>query len=233
MPRACLTFTLLLAFCPLPPALAAAEKKSVEETRALVAEWLAKSGDFKTLEIDFVQERQLRALRRPLSRQGKLWLTRDGRLRWQIDEPASLMLVRTATDAPLLWLDLKKQTWRKLDPADANGTQGNAQAMQLLLQTQGATLATFEAAFTLRAARAVADAPGRWRLELDLKDRRAALSVKDVFFEIEPATGALHLMEFQLRDGSLLRTRTTRAVKNLKLDPALFKPGLSSLNEEP
>ena len=70
----------------------------------------------------------------------------------------------------------------------------------------------------------IENAPGQWRLELDLKDRRASLAVKDVFFHIEPATGALHLMEFQLRDGSLLRTRITQALKNLPLPKNLFIP---------
>ncbi len=209
-----------------------ADAVSLEETRQLTAQWLRQSGQFKTLEIDFVQERQLRALRQPLSKQGKLWVARDGRLRWQIDEPPALLLVRAGQDAPLLWIDFKKQSWRQLRPED-DASQGNAQAMQMLLQSQGADLATFEAAFTLRAARPVDSAEGRWRLELDLKDRRASLAVKDVFFEIEPRTGALHLMEFQLRDGSLLRTRVTRVVKNPALAAVLFQPELSGLSKAP
>jgi hypothetical protein len=96
--------------------------------------------------------------------------------------------------------------------------------MQFLLQSQTTTIEAFETAFTLKNARSIDEAPGQWRLELDLKDRRAALAVKDVYFHIEPATGALHLMEFQLRDGSLLRTRITRALKNPSLPKDLFTP---------
>jgi outer membrane lipoprotein-sorting protein len=222
----------ILILCALATTLAAQEKRNATETRPLVIDWLSRSRDFNSLQIDFTQERQLKALRRPLSRQGKLWITKSGQLRWQIDDPASLLLVRAGSDAPLLWLDLKKQTWQELNPED-DRTQGNAQALQLMLQSQTATIDAFEAAFTLRGARRLPDTPGQWRLELDLKDRRVSLAVKDVFFHIEPATGALHLMEFQLRDGSLLRTRITRALKNPNLNPSLFNPDLTSLRQEP
>lgn len=210
----------------------AAAPLTPEETRQQVALWLQNSSQFTTLEIDFMQERQLRALRRPLSRPGKLWVTREGALRWQIDEPPALLLTRKGQDAPLLWIDLKKQTWHRLESQD-DATQGNAQAMRMLLETHSTSLDDFEQAFTLRTARPVLEAAGRLRLELALKDRRASLSVKDVFFEIEPATGALHLIEFQLRDGSLLRTRVTRAVKNAKLQPGLFDPDLAHFREAP
>lgn len=210
----------------------AAEALSGEALRPLVSEWLQNSSRFTTLTVDFVQERQLRALRRPLSRSGKLWITREGRVRWQIDEPPALLLTRSGPDRPLVWIDTKKKTWRRLDSSD-DATQGQSQALGLLLQSQAASLATFEEAFTLKRAVPVAEATGRWRLELDLKDRRASLSVKDVFFEIEPATGALHLMEFQLRDGSVLRTRMTSALKDGAMDPRLFEPKLDGLTEAP
>ncbi len=216
-----LNFILASVFLHLAMQNLACGSSDADDIRRHVAEWLENSSRFTTLQVEFLQERQLRALRRPLSRQGKLWIARDGRLRWQIDDPPSLLLLRSRASEDPLWFDLKKRTWRRLSP-DEDTTQGNAQALRLLQQTQAASLADFEAAFTLRAARPVADSPGRWRIELDLKDRRASLAVKDVFFEIEPATGALHLMEFQLRDGSLLRTRVTRVTKNAKLDPSLF-----------
>ena len=173
----------------------------------------------------------MRTFRRPLSREGKLWVTQAGQIRWQIDDPASLLLVSAGKNAPLLWLDLKKRTWREIDPEN-DRTQGNAQALQFLLQTQSPGIDAFEQAFTLRGARSIDDRPGHWRIELDIKDRRAALAVKDVFFEIDPASGALFLMEFQLRDGSVMRTRMTRVTKNRAIDPALFKPDLSGLTRE-
>ena len=210
--------------------LSAADTENVEASRKRVSEWLEHSGRFTTLTVDFVQERQLRALRRPLSRTGKLWITQDGRFRWQIEEPPTLLLTRAGKDAPVLWIDAKNQTWQRLDPGNEK-TQGNAEALRFLLQAQAPSLASFEETFTVRRSVPVAESPGRWRVELDLKDRRASLSVKDVFFEIEPTTGALHLMEFQLRDGSLLRTRMTRAVKNASLEAGLFEPDLSGLNE--
>lgn len=215
----------LITLCLLATALPAQEEHDATAARPLVIEWLSRSRDFKSLEIDFTQERQLKALRRPLSRQGKLWITQSGQLRWQIDDPASLLLVRASKDAPLYWIDLKKQTWKELNTED-DQTQGNAQAMQFMMQSQTATIETFETAFTLKGAHSLPKNPGHWRLELDLKDRRASLAVKDVFFHIEPATGALHLLEFQLRDGSLLRTRVTRALKNPTLPQDLFSPAL-------
>lgn len=220
----------LLILCALALPLSAQEKRDAAAARPLVSDWLSRSRDFKALEIDFTQERQLKALRRPLSRQGKLWITQSGQLRWQIGEPAALLLVRAGKDAPLYWIDLKKQTWKELN-ADEDQTQGNAQALQFMTQSQTATLEAFETAFTLKGALSLPESPGQWRIELDLKDHRASLAVKDVFFHIEPATGALHQMEFQLRDGSLLRTRVTRAVKDPALPEDLFTPALPASKE--
>ena len=209
---------------------AAQEKRDAIAARPLVIDWLARSRDFQSLEIDFTQERQLKALRRPLSRQGKLWLTQTGKLRWQIDDPIALLLVRDGKDAPLYWIDLKKQTWKELN-TDEDQTQGNAQTLQFMMQSQTADIGAFEAAFTLKNAQSLPESPGQWRIELDLKDRRASLAVKDVYFHIEPTTGALHLMEFQLRDGSRLRTRVTRALKNPALPQDLFTPALPTAKE--
>lgn len=226
----CLLFLCFVLLCALASPLPAQEKRDATAARPLVIDWLSRSRDFQSLEIDFTQERQLKALRRPLSRQGKLWLTQSGQLRWQIDEPAALLLVRNGKDAPLYWIDLKKQTWKELNTPD-DSTQGNTQALQFMMQSQTASIETFESAFTLKAAQSLPENPGHWRIELDLKDRRAALAVKDVYFHIEPATGALHLMEFQLRDGSLLRTRVTRAAKNPTLLKDLFTPKLPAPKE--
>lgn len=221
----------ILLFFLLATSLIAEEKRTATEARHLVIDWLSNSRDFESLEIDFTQERQLKTLRQPLSRQGKLYLTQSGQLRWQIDSPPSLLLLRNGPDAPLLWLDLKKHTRETLNPEN-DRTQGNAQAMQFLLQSQTTTIEAFETAFTLKNARSIDASPGQWRIELDLKDRRAALAVKDVFFLIEPATGALHLMEFQLRDGSLLRTRITQALKNPTLPKNLFTPDITPKPKE-
>lgn len=203
------------------------------EARSLVSQWLAKSAEFNTLSIDFSQERQLRTMKRPLIRQGKLWVAqKNGQLRWQIDEPASLLLLRQNTSAPLLWIDYKKKTWREINPTN-DDSEANLQALPFIQNLQGTSIDQFETSFILRSATVIKEQPGYWRVEMDMRERRAALAIVDVFFEIHPDSGVLSLMEFRLRDSSVLKTRMLRIEKNAVLDPALFKADLSQLTQVP
>jgi hypothetical protein len=106
----------ILLFFLLSTSLIAEEKRTANEARHLVIDWLSNSRDFKSLELDFIQERQLKTLRQPLSRQGKLYITQSGQLRWQIDTPPTHLLLRNRPDAPHLRLDLKKHPRETLTP---------------------------------------------------------------------------------------------------------------------
>ena len=213
------------------PASSADAKHTKTQARALVEQWLGHHREKPALALDFVQERQLKTLRRPLSRNGQLWMSPDGRFRWQIDDTASQILIREQADSPLIWIDSKKAVYRILD-ADADPADGQTASLRFLLHSQATDWTAFDRVFDLQQAIPLPDQPGVWRLRLDLRDRRASLAVKDVLFDIEPATGALHSFEFHLRDGSLLRTRITRVQKDPSLPAELFIAPLAGLKPQ-
>ncbi|MCB1224660.1 MAG: outer membrane lipoprotein carrier protein LolA [Verrucomicrobiales bacterium] len=209
-----------------------ADEADVRQAQTLVQTWLTNASQVENLVIDFVQERKLKTLRRPLSRQGKIWLRRDGALRWQIDEPPARLLLRQPKADEVLSIDTRKRTWTALDWSDAEGN-ADAQGLRMLMDSQKPDLATFETVFQIRSAQPLPEAPGRWRIGLDLKDRRAAVAVSGVSFDIEPETGILSQMEFRLRDGSLYRTRVLRVEKSARIADEVFTFDLNGFTQTP
>lgn len=227
-----LALTLAVALVhPCPDGSRAAEPLTGTPARSLVEQWLAAQSKKSPLALDFVQERQLKTLRRPLSRHGQLWVSPAGGFRWQIDEPASLLLIREKTGSPLVWIDRKKAVYRVLRD-EPEAADGQTASLRFLLHSQAPDWTTFDRVFHLRQATPLESPPGVWRLALDLRDRRASLAVKEALLEVEPATGALQTIELQLRDGSVLRTRITRVQVDPSFPTDLFIPPLTGLKPE-
>lgn len=177
------------------------------EAEAVAQRWLASAAKVQTLTVEFAQERKLRTLNRLLVRQGKLWFQRPGSFRWQIDEPPSLLAVKTA-DRPLQWINTKARTVRipapKPDGSDAEP------AMEILQSLLSADTAKFTEQFRVLTAKP-ADLDQAWDIDLDPRDRRTSIAVKNIQLRVSPDSGALHHFAVFMRDGSILTTRVLQA----------------------
>jgi outer membrane lipoprotein-sorting protein len=193
-----------------------------EEPRDIVRRWIEAGNNVRSIEADFIQERQLKALRQPLSKPGKLWFQKPGSFRWQIGEPPVTIATRKdGGDLTVLETKEKKaRVWSAAKLAEETAQKGG-QGFAMIGAGFAATLEQFEMVFEIKSAKETKE-PGVWEVLLDLKDRKAGLVVKDVVFLIVPADGALRQFELRMRDGSILRTRIGTVKKNVKIPDSIF-----------
>lgn len=213
MTRYCLWLLLSLAL----PTLAAEP-----DARALVQRWIAASGSVKSVELDFIQERKLKALRQPLSKTGHLWFQRPEAFRWQIGEPPTLIAVRAANGSLQVADTQKKKlrTWTASElAAEAGNGRGNGFGMAGAALPS--TIEAFEQVFQIRSAKETQQ-PGVWIIRLDLQDKKAGIFVKEILFTLQPDTGSLLQFEIHMRDGSIMTTRVTREQKNKSIPTSVF-----------
>ena len=135
----------LLCLSLLPPALYSSAQEPSQEEQVISA-WLEKAAILPPMEMAFVQERQLRALKKPLVREGTIWLGRDNRIRWQIDQPPSRILVHDGQSDQVLLFDETLKTVQKLSLNDQD-RGAEAASLQMLMDSRKLTLDTFKQLF--------------------------------------------------------------------------------------
>lgn len=178
---------------------------------APLEDWLSRQGEVKSLEARFTQERKLPALKKPVTTDGTLAMSRPGRLRWELGDPAKTIAVSDGETMTLV--DVAKKRARRL-PADS------PQARQFTLLGDGALrgdLDGFKAAFELVESRVT---QGIYQLTARPKERRLREHVSWVFLDIDTKTKELRALEFQLEDKSRIRTvfRDTRLNPEIPAD---------------
>ncbi|WP_367873873.1 outer membrane lipoprotein carrier protein LolA [Luteolibacter sp. Populi] len=175
--------------------------------------WLGKQKDLHSLEADFVQERKLPSLKKPVSTPGKLRMVRPGKLLWELGQPVKTMAVSDGTTMTLL--DVEKKRGKKVD-SDA------AEAKQFTLLTDKAfrDLTGFQEAFELVESR-VTD--GIYQLTVKPKDKELKKHVSWMFLDIDQKTQELRALDLELQDKTRIRTVFTKSRINAKIDPAVFQ----------
>jgi outer membrane lipoprotein carrier protein len=187
------------------------------DTRPLEA-WLAKQKTMRTLEADFIQERQLPALKKPVSTPGHLTLAKPGKLRWDLGEPPKTIAVSDGNRITLVDVDRKRAM--RID-------RDSPRARSFTILGDDALdggLDGFREAFELVESR-VTD--GIYQLTARPKDRSVRKQVDYVFFDIDPKTSMLRALELRLDDKSRIRTVFTRTRLNPKVPGDRFAVDLT------
>ncbi|MCB1236030.1 MAG: outer membrane lipoprotein carrier protein LolA [Verrucomicrobiae bacterium] len=193
---------------------------------APLEKWLAFHRGLRSLQAEFVEDRTLRTLKRPLRTEGMLWMANSGsRFRWQSGgEPPKTVAVRDGDQLTLL-LPAKKLA-RKIDLSAPASTGGAGQSAAMEFATGGLprTLKELRAGFSIESLEKSADT---WRAELKPRDGRLAGSIDRLVLVIDAGRYYLRGMEMTLRDRSKVVTTFTRQRFNSPVDDALFRPDLS------
>lgn len=215
----------LLIFVPILSVLVAPCRlhSADEQARAIVKQWIEAGAKVKSLEIDFVQERKLKALRQPLTKPGKIWFQRPHSFHWQIGEPPAIIAVRKS-GGDLQVADTKEKKIRvwSADEITTELADGNGHGFAMAGSGFPASLELFEQQFEINAARETKEA-GVWDVNLDLRDRKAGIFVKEIVFTIQPTAGSLRKLEIFMRDGSIMTTRVVSAKKNAVIPVGAFQ----------
>lgn len=216
----------VLSFLLTPPLANAAAPE--EATRAALEQWLANSAKVKSVHATFDQLRQLKSVRRPLKREGKLWMQKPADFRWQIgagDTDSPDLLVQRAADGGLWVLDGKEKkarVWTK-EALEAQEKEGKGQGVAVMQSMQAVSLAEFESKFKLREGEPDPAYPGIWTFTLGLKDNKAAIFVTKVTLRVNVAEGSLHAFTLHMRDGSSMSTVIRSYQLNATLPASVFK----------
>jgi len=211
MKRLILLFLLLLA-API----------RAEDTQAILSDWISKQAAIRSLRADFIQTRRLPALRIPLRKSGTVWFGTEGRFRWQVGDPAELLVLKSPND--FLVIEPKKSFARGFTASSAA-----ARAMQELPMPIAISLDEFQRRFE---AVSLKDDGGRIELRLTPKDPRLAEGLKSLRILFDPVSGAVALFEMTFRDGSEVSTEFTRIERNPTLPAELFQHDLRDFKIE-
>jgi outer membrane lipoprotein-sorting protein len=211
MKRLILLFLLLLA-API----------RAEDTQAILSDWISKQAAIRSLRADFIQTRRLPALRIPLRKSGTVWFGTEGRFRWQVGDPAELLVLKSPND--FLVIEPKKSLARRFSASSAA-----ARAMQELPMPIAISLAEFQRRFEVVSLK---EDGGRIELRLTTKDPRLAEGLKSLRILFDPASGAVSLFEMTFRDGSEVSIEFTRIERNPTLPAELFQHDLRDFKIE-
>jgi len=211
MKRLSLLFLLLLA-APL----------RAEDTQTILRDWISKQVAIRSLRADFIQTRRLPALRIPLKKSGTVWFGPEGRFRWQVGDPAELLVLKSPNE--FLVIEPKKSLARRFSSSSAA-----ARAMQELPIPIAISLDEFQRRFEVVSLK---EDGARMDLRLTPKDPRLAEGLKSLRILFDPVSGAVALFEMTFRDGSEVSTEFTRIERNPSLPSELFQHDLRDFKIE-
>lgn len=197
---------------------------SASDAHSILEKWIKSTQNVRSIQADFDQVRYLKNVSRPLVKQGKLWMEKPNRFRWQVGEPP-LMLAVHAKDGSFVFLDTrekKARVWSR-EALLAQEQQGKEQGIAMMSGSFNASLADFDKRFEIQSAAPVPDQEGVWKIEMTLRDRQAAAFVKSMSFTLGTTDGTLRSFSINMRDGSRFETNVRSYHLNQAVDASVFK----------
>ena len=208
-----LVFTLLAAFF-----LGTAARAEIDpEAEAQLEAWAASFGALKSAQGDYVQEKQLRALKRPLKSEGKFWWSEELGFRWQSGEPPVLVTLYRKGEEVLLIRPKKKEAVRSSPDQALEKVQSEGLGLGAFL---GGSEADWKAELKLLSCRSRSD--GLLLAEFDFIDRQVSLKLRKLSMLVDPSGNWLREFTVFFRDQSSVSIRFTQMQRNPVLEPALF-----------
>lgn len=174
--------------------------------------WIGRQKDLRSLDADFVQERKLPSLKKPITTPGRMRMQRPGKLRWELGSPVKTLAVSDGTTMTLL--DVAKKRGKRIG-ADS------PEAKQFTLLSDGAfrDLASFQQTFELVESRMSGPI---YQLTVRPKDKAMRKHVAWMFLDIDTRSHELRALDLELDDKTRIRTVFSNAKVNPKVDPAVF-----------
>lgn len=184
---------------------------------APLEDWLREQASIRSLTADFIQERTLPALSKPVRTSGRLSFVHPGRMRWELGDPASTIAVSDGETATLI--DVEKRRARQID-ADSP----RARPFTLLGHGAFRSSESFHEVFEPVESRVT---KGIYQLTVRPRDRSLRRHLPWLYLDIDPSRNELRALTVLLEDETRIRTVFTAHQRNPRVDPALFKPDLA------
>lgn len=197
-------------------------KPSAELDLAPVRQWVDHQSKVRSVRADFIQERQLRSLKKPLRHPGRLYFQSPGSFRWELGKPVQTLVLQEP-DADLLVLRPTRKEGLRYD-REQMAEQGGARAVAMLDAGFPRTWEGFQANFSISQ---VEQADGLYRFTGSLNDRRASVAVRKVQFTVAKEGWQLRSFYLRFRDGSSITTTFTDVKENAAVDAKKFHVDLT------
>jgi outer membrane lipoprotein carrier protein len=176
--------------------------------------WLGRQKSLQSLDAEFVQERKLPSLKKPITTPGRMRMVRPGKLLWELGSPVKTLAVSDGTTMTLL--DVAKKRGKKIEAGSPEAKQ-----FTMLSDESFRDLASFQQTFELVESRMTG---GIYQLTVRPKDKSMRKNVSWMFLDIDTTTQELRAMALELEDKTRIRTVFSNAKINPKIDPAVFSP---------
>jgi outer membrane lipoprotein-sorting protein len=186
----------------------------------LLDRWFAAQAKIETWSANVTQTRTLKALKDPLTTDGRVWFSAPNRFRWELGEPARTVAVRSGDTMSILYPLLKRAERYPLDES-ASGPWRDA--LTLLEAGFPRDRETLERQFELGA---IEDGGEPVKLTLMPRSQNARKLISKVVIEFGRDSLNLHATELSFADGSKMRNDFRDAVINPPLEASLFSPAI-------
>ena len=187
-----------------------------------IEKWIEKHRDLRSLYVEFVQERKIRALRKPITTTGKIWMAESGNLfRMQTGEPPLSIVVKSGDTTTII--NTRKKTAEQIGGSKKSG--GRATKMEEMFQHLfPKSMTDLQKAFHIIA---VKKDGSDWKVIMEPKDADTARFLNRFILNISENGDTLLGFALHLKDASIITSRTTKSMKNPKVPGDVFSPSLS------
>jgi outer membrane lipoprotein-sorting protein len=187
------------------------------DSGSLLASWFAAQTNLHTWSAEFIQTRTLRALTRPLTVTGRVWVEMPERFRWELGSPAQTIALRRPGELLVIYPLLKRV---ERYPLDKGQTGPWRDAMSLLEAGFPRSRAELESQFNVLSL-TVTNAT----MALTLQPRSATVRRFMTQILVSTDTNRFNLLATEVRfvDGSSLRSDFTRATINPSMPSDQFQ----------
>jgi len=200
-----------------------------EPARKVISDWISAQKNVNSLEVDFVQDRKLRGLKKPLRSNGKFWLSKPDKMRWQVGDPVKTLAIYSGDLATVIKPEKNEYRQQKSGTSEESG-----EAERTFLQSGlPDSLEAFEKFAKIGETKQVEFNESLTGVELTLLDKKAASAVDSLILFIDEKNQLLAGYEIKFRDGSEVLTRFSKINSSPTLNDALFTPETSNLKQVP
>jgi outer membrane lipoprotein-sorting protein len=196
-------------------------RSSGEIDSAPVKKWIARQASVDSFYSEFEQERQLRALKKPLINHGKLWFEAPGSFRWQIGDPPEAIAIQNG-ERGLVILNPEKRTARRYTMTELREEE-RARGASFLESGFPRSWEQFDRNFKLTEMTLNNDV---WEATVSLRDRKTAVALRKMVFYIDASTYDLRGFYLRFRDSSSITTRLLNTQKNPVAESGRFEADL-------
>jgi outer membrane lipoprotein-sorting protein len=214
VPRSMTRATLLLSFLLSTVGLHAAE--SLDFTP--VKRWITRQDDFHAVTASFTQTRSLRALKSPLTSEGRLWFKAPSSFRWELGVPAKTIVLRKG-DSIFLIQPGKKRVEKSSATAKPD-KPSPMQAFGMMSFPFARDFGDFQRQFETLS---ISTEGTRCHLEVLPRDAQARKFLSALKLDFNTANGHLLGFEMVTREGSALRNEFANVQVNPKIPADVFE----------